>query len=172
MLSKQYKEAVFHKEQYLNEDHLDYGYDLLYLFKNEGNRIDNNMLIVNWHNEGYVFYDVDETYTCWNFADLDEDDSDQDIEDIFDTYFWEYYADLNDAIIAVMHECPDEDITFRPNFNTFEEMINFFDKMKKEKLVNSFEEFLTEQVCSDFCITLPDTLDAIKAGVPLEDIFV
>lgn len=172
MLSKQYKEAVFYKEQYLHEDHIQYGYDLMYYFKNVNDRLDTNTLVLKWHNEGYVFYNVDENYTCWNIADLDDDDSDQDIEDIFDCYLWEFFADFDNAIISVMHDCPDEDFNFRPNFNNYSEMISFYEKMKKEGLVSNIEEFLTEQVCSDFKQDLESTLAAYNAGVPLEDILV
>lgn len=174
MLSKEYQEAVFHKEQYLNEDHIHFGYDLLYCFKdeNENETWNTNTLIVTLRSnkEAYVFYNVDETYTCYNECDLDPDDPDDDIEDIFDTYYWEQPGDLYTAFIDAINWTGNDKA--RPHFDTYEELENFTNKAIDAGLVDSLMEVITPQVTDDFRIGYESTLAALEAGVPAEDIFI
>ena len=175
MLSKQFKDAVFLQEQYLNEESLNIDKCILeYVFDNVADRWDTVTAIVSRHNgtEAFVLWNVDKDYICYNEEDLDPDDPDELIEDIFDCYLWDYYNNLNAAIIAVMHDCPDNDYKFRPHFNNFADMYSFYELMKKEGLVENFDEFLTDQVCEDFKQDLESVKEAITIGVPLEDLFV
>lgn len=172
MLSKQFKDAVFYQEQFLTELDINDGERVEYVFDNVNDRYDTVTAIVSSYNVAYVFYAIDKNYVRYDEDDLNFDDADDVPEDIFDCYSYSLYFDLNDAIISVMHDCPDEDVSFRPNFNNYADMISFYEKMKEEGLVSNIEEFLTEQVCSDFKQDLESTLAAYNAGVPLEDILV
>ena len=173
MLSKQFKDAVFYQDQFLTERDINDKCRIEYVFDNVNDRYDTVTAIVSCGlNEAYVFYAIDKNYVRYDENDIYFDDDDDVPEDIFDWYSYNFFRNLDDAIISVMHDCPDEDVSFRPNFNTYSEMITFYEKMKEEGLVADIEEFLTEQVCSDFKQDLDSTLAAYNAGVPLEDILV
>lgn len=176
MLSKQFKDAVFYQDQFLTKESIEFDKCRIeYVFDNVNDRYDTVTAIVNRLRFGdvFVFYAIDKNYVRYDEEDIINWDDDDDVtEDIFDCYGWDIFSDLDSAIISVMHDCPDEDVTFRPNFNTYSEMISFYEKMKNEGLVSNIEEFLTEQICDDFKQDLESTLSAYNAGVPLEDILV
>ena len=177
MLSKQFKDAVFYQDQFLTkwaitEDKC----RLEYVFENVHDRYDTVTAIVccfsSFLPEAYVFHSIDKQYVRFDEDDIGYDDDEDVPEDIFDCYSYDLYNNLNDAIISVMHDCPDDDDTFRPHFYNYADMISFYEKMKAEHLVTNIEAFLTEQVCNDFNMCLESVLEAYKAGVPLEDILV